>query len=302
MTAPIQIDVAKAYANICDSYAFSFQIEDTVLAYDNTTLFCSAGMQQYKSEFANPHGPEETLANIQPCIRLNDLTLLGDGAHFAYFNMLGLFSFRDLEVKDAVHFWLDFLADIRIKPDFVTVHPDRADWISIYSDAFVSEGIEVRTDDQCKWSDGDIWGYCTEFYVSVARGDGYRNVEIGNIVNPRGTCIDAGFGMERLHIIANDLTPPTEIDSLISCINRIIAAGVVPMAAKHGYELRRLLRRLHKVGGTLDHPFFRAEVARQGRMRDKYDELKTKHLGMSAAWWWDTHGIDLAEMTQPLPS
>ena len=35
--------------------------------------------------------------------------------------------------------------------------------------------VLVRIDNECLWSDGNIGGYCTEFYKN--------DIEIGNIVN-----------------------------------------------------------------------------------------------------------------------
>ncbi|WP_171898176.1 hypothetical protein [Rhizobium leguminosarum] len=39
-----------------------------------------------------------------------------------------------------------------------------------------------------------------------------HGVEIGNIVNPLGTCIDVGFCTERLDLVANG-TPDDELES-----------------------------------------------------------------------------------------
>ena len=55
---------------------------------------------------------------------------------------------------------------------------------------FYPPDMLIKLDEGCLWSDGNIGGYCTEFY--------YNDIEIGNIVNPLGTCIDVGFGLERL--------------------------------------------------------------------------------------------------------
>lgn len=73
----------------------------------------------------------------------------------------------------------------------MTIHPDRlVEWTPLYGGR-----VPIVPDPECIWSDGGISGYCTEFYK-----DG---VEIGNIVNPLGTCIDVGFGAERLDMHAS---------------------------------------------------------------------------------------------------
>ena len=52
------------------------------------------------------------------------------------------------------------------------------------------------------------------------------------------------------------------------------------------------------MGGTLDHPFFDEEVERQKRLRANYLRLRDRHSDKSPEWWFDTHGIDVAEMRQ----
>jgi alanyl-tRNA synthetase len=140
-------------------------------------------MQQYKPFFADPRH-NGTLANSQACLRMGDLEEIGDGTHFLHFTMLGLFSFREMSLREAIDFWLGFLETLGLQPDHVTIHPDRlAEWTPLYDGR-----VAVIADPGCTWSDGSISGYCTEFYR-----DG---VEMGNIVNPLGTCIDAGFGAD----------------------------------------------------------------------------------------------------------
>ena len=86
------IDIIDLYRNFCASKGVQFQLDDNVRPYDKTTLFCPAGMQQFKERFKSEE--TGTLANVQSCIRLNDLEEIGDGTHYLYFDMIGLFSFR----------------------------------------------------------------------------------------------------------------------------------------------------------------------------------------------------------------
>jgi hypothetical protein len=66
-------------------------------------------MQQFKSLYADV-SYSGTFANVQSCLRVGDLDEIGDGTHLLYFDMMGLFSFRQLSVKDAIDFWLSFLS------------------------------------------------------------------------------------------------------------------------------------------------------------------------------------------------
>jgi hypothetical protein len=48
----------------------------------------------------------------------------------------------------------------------------------------------------------------------------------------------------------------------------------------------------------LDHRYFHDEVERQKRLRKRYNRLKRQYPDKSPEWWFDTHGIDVAEMEE----
>jgi hypothetical protein len=169
-----------------------------------------------------------------------------------------------------------------IKVDYVTIHPDVMGWKSFHS-------VEVRSDPECKWTDGEIGGYCTEFYVG--------KIEIGNIVNPLGNCIDVGFGLERLESIVNPSEIKTKEQSLIDVINKIIESGYMPSHKRQGYVLKRLLKTLYQMGGSMPHPFFKNEQERQLRMKERYQKLLPKNPNMSKEWWYSTHGIEIGDLS-----
>lgn len=237
-------------------------------------------MQQYKEWFKNKDIKNETVCNIQPCIRLTDLDEIGDGTHLLYFNMIGMFSFRHLSLKETIDFWTSFIKKIGLKLDYVTIHPDKfEEWKNFYDD------VEIRKDEECKWSsDGNDWSYCTEFYIN--------DIEIGNIVNNGGDSIDVGFGYERLDSLVNG-TSKNEIDILKETILKIIESGYKPSPNNQGYVLRKLLKMLVDSNEILDHEYFYKEKERQIKIKERYERLKTKHKDKSKQWWYETHGIDL---------
>jgi alanyl-tRNA synthetase len=272
-------DLIKLYENFCFLKGIPFKLDDSVKSYDDTTLFCPAGMQQFKDKFKNPDNT--TIANIQSCIRLNDLDEIGDGTHMLHFKMIGLFSFGKMTLNEAVDFWVEFIRKI----DYVTIHPDKFDnWKWLYE----RHRIPIKLDSECIWSDGEMGGYCTEFY--------HDNVEIGNIVNTMDKFIDVGFGFSRINDIINGKNELTKNDILIDAINKIIESGFKPGPQKQGYILRKLLRQLYVGGGSIEHPFFTKEVERQEKSKARYERLKDKHSDKPKEWWFDTHGIDLDEM------
>lgn len=277
------MNIIEKYESFCHKKGISFSLSDKVNSFDDTTLFCPAGMQQFKPLFKDT-SYIGTRANIQSCIRMNDFDEIGDSSHLLYFNMIGLFSFREMTIQEAVNFWMEFLLnDLTLKLSYVTIHPDKPEWVSLYA----NWQVEVRTSFDCSWSDGEIGGYCTEFFID--------DIEIGNIVNPLGNCIDVGFGLERLEMFVNRKQISKE-ETLKETILKIIDSGFKPSNVKQGYVLRKLLRELWKTGNSIDHEYFTQEIERQKKLESKYQILKDKHSDKSKEWWFDTHGINIEEI------
>lgn len=275
------MDIKKEYKDFCESKRISFEIEGSVSPYDNTTLFCPAGMQKFKDKFDSDY--VGTISNIQPCIRVNDIDEIGDGSHLLYFNMMGLFSFRKMSLKESIDFWVEFLNKIGVEIHYVTIHPDK---IVEWSKYYLEYGFEIKEDIDCIWSDGVIGGYCTEFY--------HNDIEIGNIVNTMGDCIDVGFGLERLDSIVNSNNKSKQ-EILKETIEKILDSGYYPSNKEQGYVLRKLLRTLCKTGFEWDNEFYLKELKRQQKTISKYNKLKNKHKDKSKEWWFSTHGIDITE-------
>ncbi len=236
-------------------------------------------MQQFKSNYKDLNY-KGTISNIQSCLRLNDMDEIGDGTHLLYFNMIGLFSFRELTIPQTIDLWMEFLNQVGIKPDYVTIHPDRKEWVKFYE----GYDVDVRYDVDCVWSDGDIYGYCTEFYKD--------DIEIGNIVNTMGDSIDVGFGLERIEMVLNK-SVKTKEETLRDTIFKIIESGFTPTYNKQGSLLRKLLRICYLEGIEIDHQFYHDEIVRQEKIVSKYNRLKKRHEDKSKEWWWNTMGIDL---------
>ena len=276
-------DIVEIYSKFCKDKGVEFQLDDTVCPYDNTTLFCPAGMQQFKGKFNSEE--TGTVANVQSCIRMNDLEEIGDGTHYLYFDMIGLFSFRSMSVQQAVDFWMEFLEDtLGIKVDYITIHPDKLEeWKSLYD----NYDVEIREDEECKWTDGQIGGYCTEFYKD--------DVEIGNIVNPLGNCIDVGFGLQRLNMFVNGRNEETKEEILVLTCEKLLYSGYYPSNKEQGYVFRKLLRELYRTQSTWDNEHYQKEKQRQDKVIQRYnkDKVKAKYQGKSKEWWFDTMGVDI---------
>lgn len=241
-------------------------------------------MQKHKTLFLD--NSSTTITDVQSCLRLTDLDEIGDNTHRLYFQMLGLLSLREMTVEQTIVFWMEFLSQIGISPDTVTIHPDKLDeWRSFYSEYSVT--IEPDVNNYWRDESSGLGGYSTEFYVN--------GVEIGNIVHTSGNSIDSGFGLERLMLVLGHQTP-TKTVLLKQSILHIVRSGYLPSNKLQGYVLRKLIRLLIESGGRLEHPMFYQEILRLERLRDRYNQLKSKHFDKSPDWWWNTHGIRIDEV------
>ena len=180
---------------------------------------------------------------------------------------------------------MDFLSFLGLSPDTVTLHPDCKDWISLYDDY----PVKIEWDPDCLWSDGEIGGYCTEFYI--------EGVEVGNIVNPLGDCLDCGFGSERLEYFYQQKTgcsvsPPSGSSVLERTIQVLLDSGVVPSNQKQGYVLRRLIRQQYRSQKPLpSHSLVEKEIKRLQKIQTTLPRLKQKYPYQPVEWFWETHGI-----------
>ena len=101
---------------------------------DPTILWVNAGVTPLKKYFDGSEVPENRrLANIQKCIRTNDIENVGVTArHQTFFEMLGNFSIGDYFRKEAINFAFEFLTssewlDIPLDKLYMTIYSEDKD-------------------------------------------------------------------------------------------------------------------------------------------------------------------------------
>lgn len=138
---------------------------------DPTVLFTTAGMHPLVPYLLGERHPEGVrLANVQKCIRTQDIDEVGDATHLTFFEMLGNWSLGDYFKKEAIEWSYEFLTGkkwLGIPPGkiYVTVFEGDADApldtesIEIWQKAMIKNGIqaEVYDDSQIDNSNARIF-------------------------------------------------------------------------------------------------------------------------------------------------
>lgn len=196
---------------------------------DNSVLFTTAGMQQFKSYYTNPQKADrdfggKNIVTVQKCIRTGDIDEVGDATHLTFFEMLGNFSFGGYGRKETITYAYDFITkELGLEISYVTVY--KGEGIVPKDDESRTIWIELGVKDIREDSSDVFWGptgdsgpcgSTTEIYCKNAAGD---DVEIWNIVFNEYFCdgsrekldkgeaklkkldvlgVDTGMGLERL--------------------------------------------------------------------------------------------------------
>ncbi len=215
---------------------------------DPTLLWINAGVAPLKKYFDGSEKPvNPRMANVQKCIRTNDIDYVGKTArHQTFFEMLGNFSIGNYFKKEAIEWGLELLTDPKwfgfsIDKLYITYYPDDLEARQYWIDSGVEPSHLIPREDNF-WEIGS--GPCgpdTEIYYD--RGVSYdsrgkelieqdleneRYIEIWNIVfsqyNSKPNLkrenypelpnknIDTGAGLERFACVIQEVETNFETD------------------------------------------------------------------------------------------
>ena len=222
---------------------------------DPTVLFTTAGMHPLVPFLLGQSHPlGRRLANVQKCIRTQDIDEVGDNTHHTFFEMLGNWSFGDYFKKDAIKYSFEFLTKIlNIQKEKLAISVFAGDknavkdqesaeiWISL---GIKKEKIAYLGKENNWWGPAGATGPCgpdTEmFYYAGKKNPKIFNakdknwVEIWNDVfmqynkNEKNQYyelkqknVDTGMGVERTLAVLQGLDDNYLIDCFIPIIKKI---------------------------------------------------------------------------------
>jgi alanyl-tRNA synthetase len=260
--------------------------EGSLISQNKELLYTIAGMLPLQPYFKGDlQPPYHKIVTSQKCIRTNDIDEVGKTKrHLTGFTMLGHFQFGGYNKSEILHLGYKLITEeygISPKNLIITIHPEDKETQQIWSQYFTNEQM-ILTEENI-WSSGNpgLSGYCTEFHYDFTPEQELNNInldndrflEFYNIVfidqetdennNKKQLpfpSIDSGIGLERLTLILSKLNNVYETDGVDQGLNNsilndhyrtcnwIISEGIKPSNTKHGYILRKLMRRMFKLG------------------------------------------------------
>jgi len=120
------IELRKAFLDFFEKKGHKIIASSSLIPADPTSLFTSAGMQQFTPYLSGETKPPYKRAcSVQKCVRVNDIDEVGDEYHHSFFEMLGNWSFGDYFKKQAIDFALEFLID------YLKLEKNKI-WISVF--------------------------------------------------------------------------------------------------------------------------------------------------------------------------
>jgi len=320
--------VVQTYLNFFEKRGHRVLEPSPLVSPKPDLLFTIAGMVQFEEQLSGKKDAGSTrVTTCQRCVRTDDIGRVGETPrHLTGFEMLGNFSFGDYGRAEAVTWAWELMEKFQIRPDrlVVTVHPDDRQTYGLWR-RYLPHSRIVKLDSNVWRSGNGTGGLCTEMFYDFHPELGTRNIDLDsdrfvefyNIVFVGDRSVDSGLGVERLCWILDGT--PTVYDTGcfdISQVSPVVRDGkrtsnwlleeVLPSNKRHGYVLRRLMRRCFSNGyvpSDSDQPEWKSEYNRYRRCLDRGRTLLSKMSRPTDAdleKLWDTHGVPVEVSRQIL--
>ncbi len=191
---------------------------------DNSVLFTTAGMQQFKPYYLgrlSPYG--NRVISVQKCLRVDDIDEVGDDTHNTFFEMLGNFSFHypngegSYFKQEAIKLGYEFIAEeLGMAIDYVTIFtgdeksPKDTEALAIWKQLAEDKGITLEIKELGRednfWGPTGAEGPCgptTEIFVNgvevwnIVFNQYYAGID-GSLKELEQQGVDTGGGLERI--------------------------------------------------------------------------------------------------------
>ena len=237
-------EIRKKFIEFFESKGHKEERPSSLVSDDPTTLFTTAGMQQFKKHYFEPsEAPWARVVTIQPCLRTSDIEEVGDESHLTFFEMLGNFSFgyplvkESYFKKEAIEWAWEFLTSVlgieksRLSATYFKGGnglPKDKKSLEILKGIKELKNIKGEDFKENFWSlgaEGSPGGPTVELYI-----DG---VEVWNLVfneyiyrkdkfePSKYKGVDTGMGLERLAVVMQDKNDVFETDLFEPIIKKI---------------------------------------------------------------------------------
>jgi alanyl-tRNA synthetase len=226
---------------------------------DGSVLFTTAGMHPLVPYLLGERHPAGTrLANVQKCLRTNDIESVGDMGHLTFFEMMGNWSLGDYFKKEKIAWSYEFLTSpkyLDIPKDLISVScwvgNDTAPRDTVSAQLWEEIGIPRErifflSENWWGLDSGGPCGPCSEMFMDTGKPscgvdcnpscDCGRYLEVGNdvymeYVSTGGKIelakqknVDTGMGLERLLCMCNGFKSVYESELFAPVIEKIALA------------------------------------------------------------------------------
>ena len=176
----------KSYLDFFGARGHKVMAGTSLIPSDPTTLFTSAGVQQFVPAFRGDVPvvfPRAT--TCQKCLRADDVDEVGDTTHCTFFEMLGNFSIGDYFKKEAIAWGWEYSLDVVNLPKeqlWVTIYPTDEEAFQGWRALGLPEERIVRLETNW-WPLSPTWigstGACSEMFLDLGEKVGCGQPDCG---------------------------------------------------------------------------------------------------------------------------